>query len=448
MTLIATGNPGLTLSAIAVGAFCVFLITAPPFWLAIVLIVLIPFEGLTTALLGGFDSSARQWAAMWKEVLLAIGIFRVLRGNLNCRAIMSTNRWVLIWSGLLMVVYLVTFVRLPSIPAIFALDLETRFLGVMILFMFLDINDKGITTLLRTIVWSVSLIALYGIFQYVWDYERLLPLMYHVADLSADGTRRLYSYALSVFDCGYGALIAILILFTGAARMTTRSSLLCLTLLLPCLLLTFVRSAYIGLLCGTIVLVVMNRTHLRRYLLMGGVVVYALLLSFLIAGASLLDSSVGRRVESIVSQTDGSSAAHKESMKTAVKLITANPLGIGLGKSGIVQARFAGDVDKADFTEDWVLQAAVQTGVFGAFAYLGLTGAILVSLLLSRIPRNGESRRLRALAAGVFVAMTIAGVMIPVWDHLLTAVYAWALVGLALGRGPRITSRSNASVSN
>jgi hypothetical protein len=32
----------------------------------------------------------------------------------------------------------------------------------------------------------------------------------------------------------------------------------------------------------------------------------------------------------------------------------------------------------------------------------------------------------------VFVAMTVAGVMIPVWDALLPAVYAWALVGMAL----------------
>jgi hypothetical protein len=437
MILLLTKHEGLAFAAVAAGAFCAFLITAPPFWLALFLIVLIPFEGLITALLGGFDSSARQWFAMWKEVLLGIGIFRVLWHNPTRKEIIASNLWVLIWSGLLMLVYCATFLRLPSVPAIFSLDLETRFLGVMIFFMFLDLDGKRIATLLRAMVWSVGLIALYGLVQYAWDYERLLPLVYHVADLSADGTRRLYSYSLSIFDPAYGAVIAILVLFSGAGRTALRVALPWFALLVPCLVLTYVRSAYLGLLFGIVTVCVFNRAHVRRHAVIVGIAICLICVVLLFGGASVLNSNLGQRLHSIVSQTDGSSMAHKERMEKAVQVISTNPLGIGLGKYGIVQARFAGGVDEAEFTEDWVLQVAVQTGVIGAFAYLGLTGAILVSLLRTRHYWNKDASLLRVSAGAVFVAMTVAGVMIPVWDALLTAVYAWALVGVALADATR-----------
>lgn len=435
--LIATQSLAVVWALIAAALFCAFLMTVPPFWLALLLIVAVPFEGLITALLGGFDSSARQWFAMWKEVLLAIGIFRVVWHNPNRRRIIASNQWVLIWGALLMLVYCATFLWSASVPAIFSLDLETRFLGVIIFFMFLDLDRKSTETLLRAIVWSVTLVALYGLIQYQWDYERLLPFMYHVADLSADGTRRLYSYALSIFDCAYGALISILVLFAGAGRTKLRITLPCLALLVPCLLLTYVRSAYLGLLVGMVTLCVIDRRHRRRHLGIGAVALFTLCALFAFGGASVSNSSIGQRFQSIVSQNDGSSTAHKESMKAALQLISRRPFGIGLGNSGIVQARFGGGFDKAHFTEDWVLQAAVQTGMIGAFAYLGLTGAILVSLLRKLRHQNEDVSRLRVTAGAVFAAMTVAGIMIPVWDGLLTTVYTWALVGMALAAGVR-----------
>lgn len=430
-------NEKLALIAVAGGIFCAFLMTAPPFWLALLLIVLIPFEGLITALLGGFDSSARQWFAMWKEVLLGIGLLRVLWDNPNRKRIIASNLWVLGWTVVLMLVYCVTLLRLPSVPAIFSLDIETRFLGVMLFFMFLDLDGKHIAIILHAMVWSVGLIALYGLVQYAWDYERLLPLVYHSPNFYADGTRRLYSYSLTVFDPAFGAVIAILVLFAGAGRRALRVALTWFALLVPCLLLTYVRSAYIGLLFGIVTVCIVDRAHVRRNAVIVGTATCLICGVLLFGGASVLNSSLGQRLGSIVSQTDDSSMAHKESMKKAAQVISTNPLGIGLGKYGIVQARFAGGVDEAEFAEDWLLQVAVQTGVIGAFAYLGLTGAILVSLLRMRHSRNKDARLLRVSAGAVFVAMTVVGVMMPVWDEVLTAVYAWALVGMALAAATR-----------
>jgi len=431
-------NEKLALIAVAGGIFCAFLMTAPPLWLALLLIVLIPFEGLITALLGGFESSARQWFAIWKEVLLGIGLLRVLWDNPNRKRIIASNLWVLGWTGILMLVYCATLLRVPSVPAIFSLDIETRFLGVMLFFMFLDLDGKDIATILRAMVWSVGLIALYGLVQYRWDYERLLPLVYHLPDLSADGTRRLYSYSLSAFDPACGAVVAILVLFSGVGRTALRVALPWFALLLPCLLLTYARSAYIGLLFGIVTVCVIDRAHVRRNVVIVGIGICLVCVVLVFSGESVLNSDIGQRIQSIVSQTDSSSKVHKESMKKAVQVISANPFGIGLGKSGIVQARFAGGVDAAEFTECWVLQAGVQTGVIGAFAYLGLTGAILASLLRKRHYCNEDSRLLKVSAGAVLVAMTVAGVTIPVWDSLIAFVYVWALVGMALGDVTRL----------
>jgi hypothetical protein len=430
--LLFTKSEELALVAIAVFAFCTFLIVAPPFWLAILLVVLIPFEGLITALLGDFNSSARQWFSIWKEVLLAIGIFRVCWRNPRCRQIIASNRWILSWTGLSVAVYCATLLRLPSVPAIFSLDLETRFLGVMLFFMFLDLDGRRIAFVLRAMVLSVCAIAAYGLIQYAWDYERLLPYMFHVGDLYASGTRRLYSYALSIFDSAYGSVIAIVILFAGAGRITSRFVLPLFALLVPCLLLTYVRSAYIGLLFGIVTVCIIDRVHIRRHASILGISLSVSCMALVVAGSSELKSNLRQRFESIGSQTDDSSTVHKESLKKAVKEISANPFGLGLGMSGWTEAKVTGELDEDDVTEDWLLQTGVQTGVLGAVVWLGLTGAILLSLLRPGHYWDKDAHLLRVSAAAAFVAMTVASVMIPLWVGLVTSVYAWALVGMAL----------------
>ena len=430
--LLVSGHQELTLAAVAAGAFCTFLMTAPPLWLALLLVVLIPFHPLITGSLGGFESTTRGWFALWKEVLLGIGIVRVIRHNPRRREIIASNCWVLIFGGLFMSVYCVTFVRAPSVPGIFSIGLETKFLGVMLFFMFLDLDSKTIAALLRAMVWSVGLIALYGLIQYAWDYERLLPLVYNVGDLYADGKPRLYSYLLSPFDPAYGAVIAILVLFSGAGRSALRVALPWFALLVPCLLLTYTRSAYLALIAGIVTVCVMDRGRVRRHasILYAGLCLVCVVL--LIGGTSVLNSSLGERFHSIVSQTDSSSEVHKERLATAVRVISKNPFGIGLGKYGTVQARFAGGSDQADWVEDSLLQVTVQNGVIGAFAYLILTWTVLISLLRRRPWTNKDRSGLRAAAGGVFVAMTVAGVMVPIWDNLVPVVYAWALVGIVL----------------
>jgi hypothetical protein len=354
---------------------------------------------------------------------------------------MEVNRWVLFWSGLLMVTYCVAFVRAPSFPAVFSLVLDTRFLFVMLFFMFMRLDDKHTVTLIRLMLWSVGSIAIYGLIQYFWDYGRLLTLVHDSHGFVTDGQRRLYSYSLNVFDPAYAAVIAILILFSGVARNSLRAAWWWVLLLLPCLLLTYTRSAYLGLLVGITTLSIIDRTQLKRAAVVGIVGTSLICGVLLFGGGSARRSSLGERLQSITSQNDESSLEHKESMRRAVQVISANLLGIGLGKDGAVNARFVG-IDEAPVTEDWTLQVAKEAGVIAACSYIGLTVAILWSLLRRRC-RDTHTASLLAVAVSVLTAKTIAGVMIPVWDPLIPAVYTWALAGMALAAcGSRTQSSS------
>ena len=435
--LLFAPNQQTAWAAVAVGAYCVCLATVPTFWMAVVLVVLIPFQNLITGLLGGYSANTRQAFAAWKELLLLIGILRCLYHSENRRQIVAANRWVLFWCGLLMLTYCFAFLRTPSIAAFFALNIEIRFVGVLLFFMFLRLDEEHTVLLLRLMIWSVGLLAVYGIIQYFWDYERLMPLVSSEL-ISPDSQKRLYSYSLSFLESAYAPVVAILILFSGAARYSKRIALWWSALLFPCLLLTYTRSAYLGLLAGMATLSILDRIQLRRMAVIG-VAATGLLCAILLFGHDAAGgSSLGQRLQSIVSQNDESSLEHKKLMREAVQVISENPLGIGLGKYGPLAARFAG-VDKARYTENWELQVAIGAGVIGAFAFTGLTATILWSLFRRRC-RENHSVALVTAAVTTFAALTLASVMIPVWFGEIPVVYVWALVGMALAtcRGERL----------
>jgi hypothetical protein len=232
--LVLTSDPMLALAAVGALTYCAFLVVAPPLWLAILLLLLTPFQSLTTQLLAGFHPALREIVACWKEALIGVGLLRVLLRHPNPRRVLASNRWVFVWSALLILIYCITFLRMPSVPAVFSFNLETRFLWVMLFFMFLDIDDRQRVIVFRVMLFSIGLLAFYGLIQYFWDYDRLLPLVRDTAGLNASGTRRLYSYSLDALEPAYGAMVAMLIVLSGAARIRWQISLVSAALFIPC----------------------------------------------------------------------------------------------------------------------------------------------------------------------------------------------------------------------
>lgn len=437
--LVVTRSQMLALAAVGALTYCAFLVVAPPLWLAILLLLVTPFQSLITQLLGGFPPAVQEIVACWKEALIGVGLLRVFLRHPNARGVLASNRWVLSWSALLVLVYCTTFLRMPSIPALFSFNLETRFLGVMLFFIFLEMNDRQRITVFRVMLVSIGLLAFYGLVQYYWDYNRLLGLVRDTAGLDATGTRRLYSYSLDALEPAYGAMAATLIVLSGAARIRWQTSLASAALFVPCLALTYTRSAYIGLVAGIVGLALMRRLNTTLTAAFAWVAISAITASVIFSGPSLYHSSLYERLGSIESQTDESSTVHKTSMKRAMEIVSQHPLGIGLGNYGTIEQRFSGRPGDGRLTEDWVLQVAVQNGIVGGVVYVGLTLVILMALYGKRFSRDGARTPVNAAAGSVFAAMAIVGIFIPIWNLTLPAFYSWAVVGMALASTSKVS---------
>ncbi len=432
--LLLLKSVGMALAAFAAGLFLAFLVIAPPFWLALLLVALMPFNSLISQWLGGVESNARQAFTLWKEVLLAVGIVRSAYGNPNLRRIVAANRWVLIWCAALLLAYLAAFLTAPSIPGIFAISLDTKLIVVMLFFMFLELDRERMVVLMRVMVGSVALIAVYGLFQHEWDYERLIPLVYSPVHLYAEDIGRLYSYSLTPLEPAFLCEIAILILFSGACRLRLRAALPLLALLIPSLLLTYTRSAYTGLALGVGTVWLADRPRRARYAAGVAIALAIICAAFLFGGAAIQRSNLADRFASIVIQSDLSSTIHKERMARAVDVISKHPFGIGLGEYGTVQARFAADESEIDYSENQVLQVVLETGFVGGVFFVVLTGAVFWALLAAHRARAENARRLEVCALAVFVGLNLSAMVMPVWEELVVLVYAWALVGSVLSR--------------
>jgi O-antigen ligase len=224
-------------------------------------------------------------------------------------------------------------------------------------------------------------------------------------------------------------------LFTGAGRIKLPAAAAWFAILAPCLLFTYTRSAYLGLLAGIAIVCITDSGRLRRHAAVVGVALTLVVALLLFGGTGVRNSDIGQRFQSIFLQTDLSSTVHKERMARAVDVIEKHPFGIGLGAYGTVQARFVGGSDVADWAENAVLQVTVETGLVGGFAYLAFTATVLVALLRPRHRRNEEERLVAVCAGAVLVAMTLIGMVLPVWDEFFPLFYAWTLAGLAMASG-------------
>lgn len=434
LTFLASYEPKFALIALIGVAFFVFLTAAPLFWLGAFLLAFIPFHGLISQLLGGYSSNVRQVFVLWKEALIIVGLARAFFGNTSRWDIIRSNHWLLLTISCLVIIYVISILRFPSVPSIFAFNLELRFIGILLFFMLLPLNHKQLNLLMVVMLVGISLTAFYGIIQYFWDYERLFHLLYYNPGVFTEVNRRIYSFTLNVFDPAYGPVIGILIVVPRCVRRPSMWfwGMPLVGLLVVCLGLTYSRSGWLALIAGVVILIIFDRQYFRSYAISSCLVACLTVTVLLFASNSIYDSLLGHRISTMVSQKDPSSLTHKSRMRVAVDTILKNPSGIGLAKVGNIQARFQGGVEKGIYTENWVLQVGVQTGLIGALIYIILIILLFISLLRKLTNTPDEKRLFRISAAAALAAMMVAGILIPVWDFLLPVIYTWSLIGIAL----------------
>jgi hypothetical protein len=145
-------------------------------------------------------------------------------------------------------------------------------------------------------------------------------------------------------------------------------------------------------------------------------------------------------VRSAASSSDSSSIGHATAIDYGIKVITANPAGLGVGQGDQYGAVFSGGNSVAGVGENMYLTTYASTGPLGALAFIVWLGALLVELF-RRVRPTLPVWICVGVGAGL-LAESIAGLSASTLMRFTTAASIWFLVGLVIAvpytasRGP------------
>jgi hypothetical protein len=216
------------------------------------------------------------------------------------------------------------------------------------------------------------------------------------------------------------------------------------------LLLSFSRSAWLGLALGVVVIGLLMLGNLRR-LWRDGMLVKTPIREILVglaaaaAGAILIFVLVGgvTLLVGTVSGTESSAAGRGESLGRGLEATFDNPGGLGLGTAGPRALELTGS---SVLTENWYFVYSIQLGVIALAVVAALSVASLAGVLgalrhaLGRLRPPYEDwladRYRVAVVAGTaasLVAALVGGVVIPALLDLPASLALWASVGIVIG---------------
>jgi hypothetical protein len=125
----------------------------------------------------------------------------------------------------------------------------------------------------------------------------------------------------------------------------------------------------------------------------------------------------------------GSTRVHLQRSKAALDTFLDRPFGRGLGTGANTATRF--DVESGLLSENYYLQVANETGVASILLFLAL-----VVVAARRLGSHRDDGDLLAAAwRGVFLGLSVAALLLHVWESLAVAWTVWIGVGLVLRPG-------------
>ncbi len=124
---------------------------------------------------------------------------------------------------------------------------------------------------------------------------------------------------------------------------------------------------------------------------------------------------------------DGSTQLHIQRSKAAVETLIERPFGRGLGTGAGTATRF--EVKSGLLSENYYLQVANETGVVSLALFL-----LLVLVVARRLGAHRNDGDLLAAAwRAAFLGLSVAGLLLYVWESLAVAWMVWIGIGLVLG---------------
>jgi O-antigen ligase len=279
---------------------------------------------------------------------------------------------------------------------------------------------------------------------------QLDPNIYGLSVVGDDSLRVLRIYGLSGHPNVIGGFAAIALLWSVGLIARSRRRCLPIVLLIwligwVTLLLTFSRSAWLGLAIGLGSIAVLawpRRSHWRSYqrlIALGGIILIPIAALAIAFGPILIDRLTASR-----SPLEYSSIADRIDLATiAAKLIAERPFtGVGLGNFQIASRALLDPSTEPGWVHNVPLLIASELGLPGLLIWLIGIGLILINIINHY--RRDELDIWRTVAAGSLVAILTIMLFDHYWWTSSQGVYVWAgIVGWEISQSRLDASRSN-----
>ncbi len=289
-------------------------------------------------------------------------------------------------------------------------------------------NSKKMLALALALALALSLIVLVGLAQ-VFKPDVLNYLGYQLSPVKAistvDGTGLVRAQSLLRGPNPLGAflLIPLSLAIFNYKRLIKNKKLSILALgCFVCLVLTWSRSAWVGFGLILIIKALSVIKFNKKVLISGSAALVGLALGFSVYAKTDSFKTVFLHDKPGVGGASTSDDDRLRSYKNALNLIAHKPLGLGIADAGPASVRSNSGVN---IVENYYLQIFLQMGWLGGMLFLGIILVVVVSLL-----KNRKQQSLALVAS--FLALSLVGIMQPVWADISASVWWWGMFSLYL----------------
>lgn len=151
--------------------------------------------------------------------------------------------------------------------------------------------------------------------------------------------------------------------------------------------------------------------------------------------AVLVTTALAATLGGLAVASGGSTGIRGDVWAAAWRAVLAHPFGVGIGRAGAVISAGVSDGENIQHAHDLWLNWAVEAGLPGLAAIVGVTGAAVVVCV--RAARHGSGAALM-ITAGLAGFATVSLVDDPA-NSLRVALAFWAVLGLLAAEDPRLT---------
>jgi len=298
-------------------------------------------------------------------------------------------------------------------------------------------TEKEIRQLLQVFLLISVLVALFGIYQYFFNYYWLIHMVGGITStrekylgLSPElvghlGVKRAYSLFLNSFTLAYYLMISLLILVAKYTKSVygkwEKLSLVFFPIILFCFALTFTRSAWMGFVFGTIIMLLIHqREGFNKRLCQLMIILIACIGFFSFVMPKEISNLILDRFTSIFSTDIRQTSWHYKYLGESIGLMFKHPLGLGLGKA----TAYIGEV----WNESSLFKLATEMGIIPGLMFIAIFCLVVFRGLRVYKKAVVSQQETILITVGLTIAYFVSGIVFPVWMTWFPTLILWVLM--------------------